>query len=315
MALTYRTVLRRTAPLLALALILAPGLTPAPAGAIGGVGDLYVTSDASNMVRAYNGGSGNYLGIHSSAGLGAGQLALHFGATNNRMLVGSFGGGVDEYNAVTGAYIKTYSPGGGFQWAGLYAANGNVLISSQTTNDVREYDFTTGAFVGVFCSVPGPADMRIGPNGNLYVCSYTGNAVMEFNGTTGAFVSQWFMPVSGPRPNDIAFLPSGEILVTVMGLNVCYRFDSSHNPLGSFAGTGWERPHGIDISPADGRIYVVDGVTTQVHVFDPVTFAELNAGYLTPNPGDKIVDLEFRRDTQITPVERTTWSRLKALFP
>lgn len=38
-------------------------------------------------------------------------------------------------------------------------------------------------------------------------------------------------------------------------------------------------------------------------------------GYLAPDPGDKIVDLEFRRDTQITPVEHTTWSRLKTLYP
>lgn len=315
MALTYHQALRCTARLLAAATLLAPGLAPSPAGATGGVGDLYVTSDASNVVRAYNGATGSFLGVHATAVLGAGQLAVHFGATNNRMLVGSFGGGVDEFNAATGAYIKTYAPTGGFQWAGLYAANGNVLIGSQNTNDVREYDSTTGAFIGVFCSVPGPADMRIGPNGNLYVCSYTGNLVAEFNGTTGAFVSQWSMPVSGPRPNDIAFLPSGEILVTVMGLNVCYRFDSAHNYLGSFAGTGWERPHGIDISPADGRIYIVDGVTTQVHVFDPGTFAELNPAYLVPNPGDKIVDLEFRRDTQITPVERSSWSQLKLLIP
>jgi len=135
--------------------------------------------------------------------------------------------------------------------------------------------------------------------------------VLEVNAVSGALISQW--AVAG-RPNDIAFLPGGEILVTSMGPNVVFRYDPAHNLLGQFAGTNWQRPHGIELSPTTGHILVVDGVTTQVHEFDPVTFAELNANFLAPGPGDKIVDLAFRPVGDPTPVAPTSWGRIKSLY-
>ena len=294
---------------------------PAPARAAGAVGDLYVTSDASNLVRAYTGGTGAFIGVHATSVLPAsGQLGIHFGLTNGRMLVGHFGGGVNEFDAATGAFIKTYNPGGGWMWGAVYRANGNVIATSSATDQVVEFDGVTGAFLGVLATMPPasmPSDLRFGPNGNLYVCCYGNNMAFELHPVSGAVISAWSMPVAGERPNDIAFLPNGEILVTCMGSNQCHRFDSTpvHNWLGSFAGTGWDRPHGIDIGPADGRIYIADGVTTQVHVFDPVTFAELNTNFLIPNPGDKIVDLEFRRFTgEPTPATPSSWGRIKTLY-
>lgn len=314
MSPTYheRAFRRASHALLALSLSLTLLAGSDPAMAAGGVGDLYITSDASNVVRAYTGGGGVYIGDHCSAVLGAGQLGIHFGRLNGRLLVGSFGGGVDEYNAVTGAYIKTYSPTGGWQWSGIYAPNGNVYIGSFNTNDIREYDVNTGAFVRVVCSVNGPAEMRIGPNGNLYICSFLGGFVLEVDATTGGFVNQWFLPF-GSQANDVAFLPGGDILVSAMGTNVVYRYNSVFSIVGILAGTGWDRPHGIDIGPIDGNIYVIDGVTTQIHVFDPVTNAEINPAFRSPDPEDKIVDLEFRRDDRITAVESTTWTRLKTI--
>jgi DNA-binding beta-propeller fold protein YncE len=298
---------------LPLLLTLSLALTlPRLAAAAGGVGDIYVTSDASDLVRAYDGNTGTFLGVHATGVLGNGQLGLHFGDTNGRFLVGSWGGGVDEYDTATGAYIKTYNPGGPWQWAGLYAPNGNVLITSTATNEVVEYDAVTGALIGTFFPIYFPSDMRIGPNGNLYVCSFGGGFVEEHDITTGALLSSFSLP-AGAQANDLAFLPNGDILVTAMRDNVVYRFSSGYAPLGSFAGTGWGNPHGIDIHPSTGEIYVVDGISTQVHVFDPVTFFEINAAYASPNPGDKIVDLEFLRVEQPVPVQPSTWSHIKAL--
>ena len=51
-------------------------------------GDLYVTSDASNKVRRYDGSSGSFLSVFSISGSSTGQMAIHFGATNNRVLIG-----------------------------------------------------------------------------------------------------------------------------------------------------------------------------------------------------------------------------------
>jgi hypothetical protein len=56
---------------------------------------------------------------------------------------------------------------------------------------------------------------------------------------------------------------------------------------------------------------VADGVTTQVHEFDPVTFAEINAAWRIPNTGDKIADIAFRPDAP-TPAHGTTWGRIKS---
>ncbi|HEX7880137.1 MAG TPA: hypothetical protein VF720_12050 [Candidatus Eisenbacteria bacterium] len=305
---------RDRAHLASLILALSLGLVAVPhtVTASGGIGDMYISSDASDLVRAYGGNTGTFLGVHASGVLADGHLGLHFGDTNNRLLVGSWSGGVDEFNATTGAYIKTYNTAGNWQWAGLYAPNGNVLITSTMTNEVLEFDPTTGAFIQQFCPVYFPSDMRIGPNGNLFVCSFGGGFVEEHDINTGALLTTIPLPAQA-QANDVAWLPNGDMLVTAMRTNLVYRFDSLYTLVGSFAGTGWGNPHGIDIHPTNGRIYVVDGITTQVHVFDPVTFAELDPAHLTPGPGDKIVDIEFRRYDEPLNVQPSTWSRIKAL--
>lgn len=288
------------------------GGAAAPAFATGSPGDLYVTSDASDLTRVYGGTSGIYAGVFTPSNGGAsGQMGIHFGATQGRALIGHAFGGVEEHDTVTGALIKVYEPAGGWQWGALYAPNGNVYIGSMATNDVRVYDPVTAAFLSVLCPMPGPADMEIGPNGNLFICSFTNGIVREVNALSGAPVGQWSLP-AGASANDIAF-SGGEYLVTAMNTNVCYRYDSAYNLLGQFTGTAWQRPHGIAIGPTDGRIYIADGTTTQVHVFDPVTFAELNPAFLNPNPGDKIVDLAFRPDLP-TPTRGSSWGRVKASY-
>jgi DNA-binding beta-propeller fold protein YncE len=282
------------------------------AASAGGIGDLFVTSDASNLVRAYNGTTGLLLGVFTPSVLGSGQLGIHFGATNGRVLVGHFGGGVDEFDAATGAYIKTYAPGGGWQWAGVYGPNGNVYIGSQLTNDVRQYDVNTGAFINVLCTVPEPADMEYGPNGNLYICSFSAGGVKEVHPLTGATQMVWPLP-PGTQANDVAFLPGGRVVVTAMITNLAYVYGPPPVLVATFAGAGWQRPHGVEISPHTGNILIADGVTTQVHEFDPTTYVELNPAFLNPNPGDKIVDLDYRPD-QPTPVAPTTWGRLKGQY-
>ena len=304
--------IRHRIPVFLAALVAAASVVPpAPSHASGAPGDLYVTSDASNAVRTYGGTSGLFSGVFTSSSSGSGQMAIHFGATNGKVLIGHLGGGVEEHDATTGALLQTFAPGGGWQWAGVYAPNGEVYIGSQATNDVRRYHPVTGALLGILCPVPGPADMEFGPNGNLYICSYTNFSVHEVDPLTGAPISTWSLPF-GERANDITFL-NGNFLVTSMGTNQVWRFDPAHNLVGSFSGTGWMRPHGITISPHDGKIYAVDGVTTEVHVFDPLTFVELNPAFLTPNPGDKIVDLAFRPEP-VTPTQGTSWGRMKASY-
>ncbi len=256
---------------------------------------LFVSSDVFNVIGEYVPLTGAAVGPFTPSVNGVGQLGVKLNAAGNRMLVGHFNGGVDEFDAISGAYIKTYNGGAGVgtQWAGLYAPTGGVYLTSWATNDVREYDATTGAFIRVVTSIDMPSDMRIGPNGNLYICSYGSGLVMEVNAVSGALVNQWFQPPNS-RTNDIDFLPSGEMLVTAMGHNKVFRYDTAYNLVGFFAGTGWGNTHGIEVSPYDGNIYVVDGISSQVHAFDPTSYLEIDSAFLTPGPGGKIVDLAFR---------------------
>ena len=80
----------------------------------------------------------------------------------------------------------------------------------------------------------------------------------------------------------------------------------------SLANLSVNNPHGVAISPYTGNILIIDGVTTQVHEFDPNTYAELNPAFLSPNPADKIVDLAFRPDLSGVPAAPSTWGRIKA---
>ena len=294
---------------------LAVSLLLAPAAALAAVGDCYVTSDASNMVRMYDGTTGAYLNVFTPSTMGAGELGIHFSTAYDRVLVGHFGGGVDEYVASTGAYIKTYIPGSSAtNWVGVYGPTGQVYIGSWSTMDVRRYDSTTGALLGFLCPIYGPSDMKFGPNGNLYICSYYGGFVLEVDPVTGGPINTIPQP-PGSRSNDVAFNPAnGEMLVTDMGQNVVFRYDNAYNFVGQFAGTGWMRPHGIEIHPVTGNVMAVDGVTGQVHEFDPVTYAELNPAWLVPAPGDKIVDLAFRPALGATPAEPLSWGRIKRLY-
>lgn len=278
-------------------------------------GDLFVTSDASDLVRTYNGSTGVFQGVFSASSTPAGQMAVHFGATNNRVLIGHYAFGVEERNATTGALIKVYNPGGGWQWAGIYAPTGEVYIGDMLTNDVRAYDATTGAFIRVVTPISGPADMEIGPDGNLYICSFNGGFVLIVDAVTGAYINQIVLPVPA-QPNDVAFHPiNGSIHVTDMKSYQGYRFHPvTHAITGTFAGTLWARPHGVAFSPISGNLLAVDGVTGQVHEFNPSSLAELNPAFLSPPPGDKIVDLAFTPTLGPTPTTPTTWGRIKKLY-
>lgn len=286
------------------------------AAAIAAPLDLYVTSDALNKSSIYDGVSGAQLADPFTVVAGGANMPLGVSFSNDgsRMLVGHFQGGINEFDASSGAYIKSYNSAAfTTNWAAVYAPNGEVYAGDWNAGGILRYDAGSGALLGTLAAVPRPTDMRIGPNGNLYVGSYLpGEGVYELDVNSGAVVNHWNTPPN-TQANDIAFLPSGEILVTTMSFNgnpannAVWRYDAGHNLLGSFTGTGWARPHGIDISPHDGNIYVIDGVTTQAHVFDSTTFVELDAAFLSPDPGAKTVDLAFR------PVPEPTGAALLAL--
>jgi streptogramin lyase len=264
--------------------------------------DFFVTEETPARVWTYHALSPAVTGLFTSAPANTPPVAfqaIHHGNTSQPVLVGSFGHGVFEFDRNTGALIKVYNPTGGYQWAGVFAPNGDVLIGDWSNDQIRRYNAVTGAYISTFATnVVDPADMLFGPNGNLFVCSYF-SGVYELHGVTGALVAHHAntSPVI-QRANDIIFLPDGRRIVTSSFISTlqAFVFDQNWNLLTTFAGTNWGRPHGIDISPIDGHIYVADGVTNAVHRFDPTTYVETHAAFVQLET--KIVDVEFRRAAQ-----------------
>src|SRR5262245_47218245 len=85
--------------------------------------------------------------------------------------------------------VLRYDGGGGFvgsfasdasmngPTAMVYNGSGNLLVLNEFSNNVLEFNGTTGAFVGTLISPAGlgsvgitdPSDMEIGPDGHLYI--------------------------------------------------------------------------------------------------------------------------------------------------
>lgn len=286
---------RSVSPSMGLSTALAAGLalTLLASAASATVGNLYVTEEGPGNVWNFNGVTGAPVSFFNPSPLSGNLMGIHTGGAAGDVLVGTGFGGVHRLDRNTGAVVQTYNPTGGWQWAGLWRPTSNtVLIGSHNTDDLREYDATTGAYIGTFATgISNPADMIYGPNGNIFAASFdpTGG-IFEIDGLTGAVLGHYAVGMA--FTNDIVFMPDGRRIVTVMGDNTAKVYDSSWNLVASFAGTGWGRIHGITVSPHDGLIYAVDGMTTNVHAFDPVTYAEVDPNFSSTNT--KPVDLEFR---------------------
>ena len=94
-------------------------------------------------------------------------------------------------------------------------ARADLFVSSSFSDQVLEYNGTTGAFVSAFVAAGsggliGPASLVFGPNGDLFVSSFSTDQVLEYNGTTGAFVSAFVAVGSGGLigPTFLTFSPT-----------------------------------------------------------------------------------------------------------
>ncbi len=130
------------------------GLTLAGAVCFGPGGDLLVADYAGNAVRRYDGASGAYIAdfVASGASPLASPISMVYGPNGNLFVGGAVA--VYEYSGATGLYIGQFvgaGSGGLDRAAGLaFKGDGNLLVSSKNSNELLEFDGTTGAFIGVF---------------------------------------------------------------------------------------------------------------------------------------------------------------------
>ena len=69
--------------------------------------------------------------------------------------------------------------------------NGDLYVASQGTNQVLEYNATTGMSLGAFVpagagGLSNPNGLAFGPDGNLYVASQGSDSILlRYDGSTG----------------------------------------------------------------------------------------------------------------------------------
>jgi WD40 repeat protein len=104
--------------------------------------------------------------------------------------------------------------------------NGNILTTSQNTNQVLEYDRGTGDFLGVFGEATQensglilPLGLGVGPDNNVYVTSRGTEQILKYDGLTGQFLGVFAEETTTEGQERFTFLnfgPDGNLYV---GLN------------------------------------------------------------------------------------------------
>jgi streptogramin lyase len=162
--------------------------------------------------------------------------------------------------------------------AGLIGAVGDVYVGSNG-GGIFQYDGATGAFVGVFASVPGTTFLgqAWGPDGDLYAAGTSqagfGNwDVFHFDGNTGALLGTVVSYHVGDFSlgKCITFGPDGDLYLDDWAKFQIQRYDgtdfsakASYQGAPGVLGT----PNGMTFT-ADGRLLVISGGAQQVVQFD-----------------------------------------------
>src|SRR6266568_3224619 len=121
----------------------------------------FITDDRGGpgSVQRYDGTTGASLGTVAAGGAVSGPTGLVFGPDGNLYVTSIDNGKVLRYNGTTGAFLNTFVDniphGEAFGFAlgplGLaFGPDGNLYVSNDFTNDVRGYNGTTGAALGIF---------------------------------------------------------------------------------------------------------------------------------------------------------------------
>jgi len=201
-------------------------------------GNLFVSGRSPDQVLRYDGNSGTPLpapgesgAVFASGGGLSFPSGIDFGPDGNLYVsnVGSdqvlrFDGNNGTPLPAPGESGAVFASGGGLgNPLGLeFGPDGNLYVSSTSTDQVLRYNGNTGAFIDVFASGGGlnsPNGLVFGPDGNLYVSatrSFLGSPdqVLRYDGNSGTFMNVFAGGAELNSPRDLIFGPDGNLYVS-----------------------------------------------------------------------------------------------------
>ncbi len=102
------------------------------------------------------------------------------------------------------------------------AVAAELLVTSRLTNQVLEFDASTGAFVGIFAGagkdgsgLQDPRGILLGSDGNIYVASYATDSVKKYS-ATGTYIGDFVTSGSGglDGPDGMTWGPDGNLYIS-----------------------------------------------------------------------------------------------------
>ncbi len=189
-------------------------------------GNLIVPSFNTDSILKFSGATGAFMQTLVAAGTGGlngpdnGSI---IGPDGNLYVPSYYTNRILRYDAA-GNFLGAFGPTIGRPRV-LEFRGTSLFVTSESTDSVKEYNASTGAFIKNFVA-PGsggldlPIGMVFAPDGFLYVASGTNGKVLRYNGLTGAFFDTYLEAGAGgvSFPAFLAVIPApGMGAMVVMG--------------------------------------------------------------------------------------------------
>jgi DNA-binding beta-propeller fold protein YncE len=133
-----------------------------------------------------------------------------------------------------------------------------------------------------------PQSGVVGPTGRIFVTDTAKQAVFVFDETAGK-LELWHEAndeADFVSPVGIAIAKNGDVLVADSEQRQVFRLSKEGKPLSSFGYGEIERPTGLAIDPATGRIYVADTAEHNIKVYEPEGTLVAIIGSVGTAPGE-----------------------------